>query len=1205
MKTVLQKSFKSAKCKTTLKLAVSRIKLMKNKKAVQLKQLKGEVAQLLQSGQDQTARIRVEHVIREEKTMAAYDLIEIYCELIVARLPIIESQKNCPIDLKEAVASIIFASPRCADIPELADVRKHFTVKYGKEFVTAAMELRPECGVNRILVEKLSAIAPDGPTKVKILTAIASEHNMKWEPDWFKDKDREPPADLLSKANIDKASKMHVEPPTYGAAPTIEREHEIPPHVHDTAREGDNSSNFPSTDVGSGTAAKMMMFNCSSNKAEDTFSVGRQDWNMEFEDATAAAQAAAESAERASMAARAAAELSSRGRFAKHASTSSAAFAHGWSEDNKVNVGTTMQRRQLERNSTNDSNGGRSSTIHSEQRELDDQAKLTRGVGEVSLKNEHNGRTSRILGEKRDLNNLPKLTRGAGEASLKNDGTQSLKQYEIKQEDDAECESYQYFANSSMREQSEVVDTISPESSNNEFEASVSSNRQEYQNELAENPFYRETVEARNQPSSYHSQSTVFDKEYGIFSNLDQHRYGNDSEEPYVGFDQGNVYGGELEVREQPRHLSSHSGVFCEENNEIFSPVAPEHGNDSGEGTFLVVKQGSIKVETRDSDTNSSAAVVFDDSGSDDDMVDLDAKHDMQNSLSDVPSTPSKWSTHFSLVQDGSPTNDGVQSALYSSRHPYEPEITDSFRKSSLYMQLDHPLPVAFDDSDGPSSETEEEPLKSQTGKRTDSTILNADSQEPQPPLGTSHVFRESSSPGKKTSRFSSGSVDAGELFDEDHGTKFDDVLRNSLGSGNLSTSQQSLGLRDSRSGTSDLDHSQSFSSLVDEGMNQPSAHPSRLVVQGSVQSTITTDSNHGNQSSVETVTDLNLGLLTGGLRNKRYKQPPYRKDPLSDESSSSGPAADITSSTNEQLTSRARNVRELTGKKLSTKVNDKASIRIQDSYVDSVDDDFETKLVQKVSGSVQESDNKTPGSHVDKRSNLRASAAFFDSDDSSAEEDVPKPAVTTTGHLGSGFSRRTRDSVPRSAVSHSFSRPSTEASAITDYVREKKPSLGYPHATETLAMPRSAPSSHSSSGPSPEALATTGFISENKHSASSPHAAETLPMPQRKAARSGLMESSEHSRRREQATSRPGTESKISSKISWPKETSAKEKPTGPSKDVTSGGSATEGLNTSNLSTKTPSRENSDKKASHVHPKLPDYDTIAAQMQSLRMNRQ
>ena len=32
-------------------------------------------------------------MVREEKTKAAFELIEIYCELIAARLPMIESQK--------------------------------------------------------------------------------------------------------------------------------------------------------------------------------------------------------------------------------------------------------------------------------------------------------------------------------------------------------------------------------------------------------------------------------------------------------------------------------------------------------------------------------------------------------------------------------------------------------------------------------------------------------------------------------------------------------------------------------------------------------------------------------------------------------------------------------------------------------------------------------------------------------------------------------------------------------------------------------------------------------------------------------------------------------------------------------------------------------------------------------------------------------
>ncbi|KAE9587906.1 putative vacuolar protein sorting-associated protein Ist1 [Lupinus albus] len=150
MSSILHRSFKPAKCKIALKLVVSRIKILKNKKEGEVRKLKRELAQLLNSAQEQSARIRVEHVIREEKLLAAYDLVEIYCELIAARLPIIESQKNCPIDLKEAISSVIFASPRLTDIPELVNVRKQITSKYGKEFVSAAVELRPDCGVNRL-----------------------------------------------------------------------------------------------------------------------------------------------------------------------------------------------------------------------------------------------------------------------------------------------------------------------------------------------------------------------------------------------------------------------------------------------------------------------------------------------------------------------------------------------------------------------------------------------------------------------------------------------------------------------------------------------------------------------------------------------------------------------------------------------------------------------------------------------------------------------------------------------------------------------------------------------------------------------------------------------------------------------------------------------------------------------------------------------
>lgn len=57
--------------------------------------------------------------------------------------------RECPLDLKEAISSVCFAAPRCADLPELLQVQMLFASKYGKEFVSAATELMPDCGVNR------------------------------------------------------------------------------------------------------------------------------------------------------------------------------------------------------------------------------------------------------------------------------------------------------------------------------------------------------------------------------------------------------------------------------------------------------------------------------------------------------------------------------------------------------------------------------------------------------------------------------------------------------------------------------------------------------------------------------------------------------------------------------------------------------------------------------------------------------------------------------------------------------------------------------------------------------------------------------------------------------------------------------------------------------------------------------------------------
>ncbi|KAF6175672.1 hypothetical protein GIB67_022674 [Kingdonia uniflora] len=105
---------------------------------------------------------------------------------------------ECPLDLKEAISSVCFAAPRCADLPELQQVQMLFASKYGREFIAAAAELMPDCGVNRQLIELLSIRAPSAEKKLKLLKEIAEEHEIDWDPSSSETEFFKPHEDLLN-----------------------------------------------------------------------------------------------------------------------------------------------------------------------------------------------------------------------------------------------------------------------------------------------------------------------------------------------------------------------------------------------------------------------------------------------------------------------------------------------------------------------------------------------------------------------------------------------------------------------------------------------------------------------------------------------------------------------------------------------------------------------------------------------------------------------------------------------------------------------------------------------------------------------------------------------------------------------------------------------------------------------------------------------
>lgn len=105
-------------------------------------------------------------------------MMEGYCHLMAERINLIEHERECPEELKQAVASMLYASTRCGEFPELQEMRMIFTSRYGKEFVGRATDLRNNCGVNPRIIQKLSTRQPSLEIRLKVLKEIASENNI-------------------------------------------------------------------------------------------------------------------------------------------------------------------------------------------------------------------------------------------------------------------------------------------------------------------------------------------------------------------------------------------------------------------------------------------------------------------------------------------------------------------------------------------------------------------------------------------------------------------------------------------------------------------------------------------------------------------------------------------------------------------------------------------------------------------------------------------------------------------------------------------------------------------------------------------------------------------------------------------------------------------------------------------------------------------
>lgn len=112
----------------------------------------------------------MENIIREDINVELLEILELYCELLLARIGLLEG-KDCDPGLEEAVKTIIYSAQR-TEIKELHVIREMLMHKFGKDFSQDAKDAVPEKVMKRLSVEP-----PSQELVVLYLKEIARAYN--------------------------------------------------------------------------------------------------------------------------------------------------------------------------------------------------------------------------------------------------------------------------------------------------------------------------------------------------------------------------------------------------------------------------------------------------------------------------------------------------------------------------------------------------------------------------------------------------------------------------------------------------------------------------------------------------------------------------------------------------------------------------------------------------------------------------------------------------------------------------------------------------------------------------------------------------------------------------------------------------------------------------------------------------------------------
>eukprot|EP00658_Telonema_sp_P-2_P012918 TRINITY_DN14918_c0_g1_i1.p1 TRINITY_DN14918_c0_g1~~TRINITY_DN14918_c0_g1_i1.p1 ORF type:complete len:276 (-),score=73.99 TRINITY_DN14918_c0_g1_i1:181-1008(-) len=255
-------SYDKGTCKVLLKQASTRLKILANKTSNLSKGARREVASMLEKKQVEAACLKVEHIIRDDFTVEVYDILQLYLDMVLARIPLLDPEKDRdapkrskdmpppppPQEIRQAIATLIYSSQHI-EVEELRLLTEQFGARFGREFAELCADNRHEAVAFKV-VSKLSYQTPESRVVFGYLEAIALQYKVDYKAPEIKagairttfegpDVDiasgnkiqpAPPPGDFPGFPSV--ATQPPISPPT-GAAPEMHQFNPPPPPVHD------------------------------------------------------------------------------------------------------------------------------------------------------------------------------------------------------------------------------------------------------------------------------------------------------------------------------------------------------------------------------------------------------------------------------------------------------------------------------------------------------------------------------------------------------------------------------------------------------------------------------------------------------------------------------------------------------------------------------------------------------------------------------------------------------------------------------------------------------------------------------------------------------------------------------------------------------------------------------------------------------------